>query len=188
MKQIKATEKLTIPKGIKIESRARIVKVTGKRGTLVRSFKHLSIDIQVKGPEVTVTKYFGVKKELAAVKTVVSHIGNMIKGVTYGFRYKMKAAYAHFPINMVIGNEKNSIEIRNYIGQKFDRHLKMSEGVTVSSTGVKDEIQVEGNDVEAVSKSAALIHQSCLIHNKDIRKFLDGIYVSEKTTIEPMEG
>ena len=31
--------------------------------------------------------------------------------------------------------------------------------------------------------SAALIQQSTSVKNKDIRKFLDGLYVSEKTTV-----
>jgi large subunit ribosomal protein L9e len=32
--------------------------------------------------------------------------------------------------------------------------------------------------------TAALIQQSTTVKDKDIRKFLDGIYVSEKTTVE----
>jgi hypothetical protein len=32
-------------------------------------------------------------------------------------------------------------------------------------------------------RSCALVHQSCLVTHKDIRKFLDGIYVSEKGNI-----
>lgn len=28
-----------------------------------------------------------------------------------------------------------------------------------------------------------MVHQSCLVKHKDIRKFLDGIYVQEKGTI-----
>ena len=35
--------------------------------------------------------------------------------------------------------------------------------------------------------AAALIHQSCLVKRKDIRKFLDGVYVSEKGTVDPTE-
>ena len=35
--------------------------------------------------------------------------------------------------------------------------------------------------------TAALIHQAVLVKRKDIRKFLDGIYVSEKTTIDPVD-
>ena len=34
---------------------------------------------------------------------------------------------------------------------------------------------------------AALINQCAKAKDKDIRKFLDGIYVSEKTTIVPIE-
>ena len=61
------------------------------------------------------------------------------------------------------------------------RHIHMLEGVTVAkSEAQKDEIILEGNDIEAVSTSAAQIYQSVLVRNKDIRKFLDGIYVSEK--------
>lgn len=31
--------------------------------------------------------------------------------------------------------------------------------------------------------SAASIQGSCRVRNKDIRKFLDGVYVSERTTV-----
>ena len=41
----------------------------------------------------------------------------------------------------------------------------------------------QGNDLEAVSRSCALIHQSCLCKKKDIRKFLDGIYVTDSGPI-----
>ena len=39
---------------------------------------------------------------------------------------------------------------------------------------------LQGNNIEAVSRTCALIHQQCLVKNKDIRKFLDGIYVESK--------
>ena len=59
--------------------------------------------------------------------------------------------------------------------------LAWSAGVeVVRSTAVKDELVLAGNDIELVSRSAALISQSCMVKNKDIRKFLDGVYVSEK--------
>lgn len=57
-------------------------------------------------------------------------------------------------------------------------------GVTIKrSTDVKDEIVLEGNDIQNVSRTCALIQQICAVKRKDIRKFLDGIYVSHKGNI-----
>ena len=54
-------------------------------------------------------------------------------------------------------------------------------GVKVMDSPVqKEEIWIEGNDKDAVSLLCAQIHQLSKIHNKDLRKFLDGIYMSEK--------
>jgi len=61
----------------------------------------------------------------------------------------------------------------------------MQEGVNVeASKGVKDQIEITGNSLENVSQSAADIQQICRVRNKDIRKFLDGLYVSERGNIE----
>lgn len=107
-----------------------------------------------------------------------------ITGVTKGFQYKMRAVYAHFPINCVTTEGNSIIEIRNFLGEKYIRRVKMAPGVTVvNSPKQKDELIIEGNSLEDVSSSAALIQQSTTVKNKDIRKFLDGLYVSEKTTV-----
>jgi ribosomal protein L6P/L9E len=73
---------------------------------------------------------------------------------------------------------------RNFLGEKIVRRVTMQRGVDVETTkGVKDQIELSGNSLEAVSQSAADIQQICRVRNKDIRKFLDGLYVSERGNI-----
>lgn len=110
----------------------------------------------------------------------------MITGVTKGFKYKMRFCYAHFPINVtcVKDNGKDVVEIRNFLGEKKVRRVPLLDGVTyVRTADVKDQIEISGIDISKVSLSCAQISQACTVKNKDIRKFLDGIYVSEKGTM-----
>jgi large subunit ribosomal protein L9e len=66
----------------------------------------------------------------------------------------MRSVYAHFPINTVVTDNGQSIEIRNFLGEKFVRRVKMQPGVKVTaSTKQKDELILEGNDIELVSRS-----------------------------------
>ena len=186
MRVIQSTETVEIPENVQVFVKARVVTVKGPRGVLVRNFKHARVDItKVSKKLIKIEKWFGTKKEVAAVRTISSHIKNLIKGVVKGFKYKMRFVYAHFPINTAITEKGSLVEIRNFLGERIIRRVTMYPGVTcAASAKVKDEIVLEGNDLELVSRSAALIQQSTTVKNKDIRKFLDGIYVSEKLTAD----
>ncbi len=65
----------------------------------------------------------------------------------------MRAVYAHFPINMALTEGGTVMDLRNFLGEKYTRTVRMRKGVVCSTTGVKDEIKVEGNDLELVSQS-----------------------------------
>ncbi|KAH9611309.1 hypothetical protein KSS87_023671 [Heliosperma pusillum] len=189
MKTVLASDSMDIPEGITIKLNAKIIVVEGPRGKLVRNFKHLNLDFQITTNEqgkriLKIESWFGKRKNTAAIRTAISHVENLITGVTKGYRYKMRMVYAHFPINASITNANRGIEIRNFLGEKKVRKVDMLDGVTIlRSEKVKDELVLDGNDIELVSRSAALINQKCHVKNKDIRKFLDGIYVSEKGRI-----
>jgi large subunit ribosomal protein L9e len=156
--------------------------VTGPRGTLTKSFNHLNIDIKVVGKTVRAEIWFGTKALKACCRTVISHIKNMMTGVTKGFLYKMKLVYNHFPITVV--HEKNTIEIKNFLGEKKDRVITLPKGVSMDRPkDVKDELVFTGNDIDAVSQICADIHTATLVRDKDIRKFLDGIYVSYRGNV-----
>ncbi|KAL0478911.1 ribosomal protein L9 [Acrasis kona] len=187
MKTLSNQQTVEIPEGIKISAKSRIVTVTGARGTLKKSFRHLALDMTVEGNTLLVQCWHGDRKHNAQVRTVCSAVENLITGVTKGYKFKMRFVYAHFPVNINITEDNKIIEIRNFLGEKFVRRVEMIEGVTVKMTGNKDEIQVEGNSLDSVSQSCANIHGSTLVKNKDIRKFLDGIYVSERGHIVEAE-
>jgi large subunit ribosomal protein L9e len=179
---------------VTVEVRARKLKVTGKLGTLERDFKHVSMDIRkVSGADVgleeddpaynkqhiKVDLWFASRKQLACVRTICSHIQNLFTGVQRGFLYKMRFVYSHFPINVTLTGD--TVEIRNFLGEKRVRKVKLIPGVDyVRTANVKDQIELSGIDIAAVSLTAARIQQATNIRNKDLRKFLDGIYVSEK--------
>ena len=82
-------------------------------------------------------------------------------------------------------NGGKTVEVRNFLGEKLVRVVNLLDKVEcVKSASVKDEIILTGPDIDLVSRSAALIHQSCLSKDKDIRKFLDGVYVSSHGIID----
>ncbi|TQV95779.1 60S ribosomal protein L9 [Cordyceps javanica] len=174
---------------VKVGIKTRIVTVEGPRGKLVKNLGHLAVNFGHPSKNtISIEIHHGNRKNVATLRTVKSIINNMITGVTKGFKYKMRYVYAHFPINVNVDKSKETglweVEIRNFIGEKIVRRVVMAEGVDVAiSTAQKDELVLSGNSLENVSQSAADIQQICKVRNKDIRKFLDGLYVSEKGNV-----
>ena len=120
MKTILSSQTMELPEEVKVEIKAKQLRVTGPRGVLTRDFKHLNLDFQLLegGRKLKVDSWFGTRKSMAAIRTAISHVNNLITGVTKGYRYKMRFVYAHFPINASIGSGKDNIEIRNFLGEK----------------------------------------------------------------------
>ncbi|KNC54548.1 uncharacterized protein AMSG_10397 [Thecamonas trahens ATCC 50062] len=186
MKIIQSAQFVDIPEGVTVTIKSRNVTVTGPRGTLTRRFNHQMLEMELVegGKKVMVQSWHSNRKKLACIRTTASHVQNMIVGVTQGYRYKMRLVYAHFPINTSIVKDGKEIEIRNFLGEKRTRVVPMREGVIIKrGEDVKDELILEGNDVEKVSLTCSDIYGSTLVKNKDIRKFLDGVYKSESGPI-----
>ena len=108
--------------------------------------------------------------------------------VNQGYRYKMRLVHAHFPINVAIPKDGSSITVKNFLGGKQDKLIMMKSGTTVrSNPDVKGELIFDGTDNAALSLCCSQVKQVCRVGRKDERKFLDGIFVSQKTLIEPRE-
>lgn len=187
MRLIKAQKTLAVPAGVKVTIKSRNVTVVGPRGTLTRSFGHVAIDLFLEdaGSKIRAELWFGNRAQSACIRTVLSHINNMIVGVTKGFLFKMRLVYNHFPISVTTENNGKEVQVRNYLGEKRVRIIPMIADVVCkrSEDGTKDEIILSGNDLDAVSQSAANIWSSSRCKDKDIRKYLDGVYVSYKGNV-----
>ncbi|KAL2182692.1 ribosomal protein L6 [Thermothelomyces heterothallicus CBS 203.75] len=189
MRYIHSEETLEVPENVKVSIKSRLVTVEGPRGKLTKDLSHIAVNFSVvKKNVIGIEIHHGSRKNVAALRTVRTIINNLIIGVTKGFKYKMRYVYAHFPINVNVEKNKETgnweVEIRNFIGEKIVRRVVMRPGVEVEiSKAQKDELILTGNSLEDVSQSAADIQQICKVRNKDIRKFLDGLYVSEKGNV-----
>jgi large subunit ribosomal protein L9e len=86
MRDVLKTEELDIPDGVKVTIQARLITVTGKRGTLTKNIRHVDMDIRLqkkgKTNKVTLAVWQGGRKHVACLRTIKSLITNMITGVT----------------------------------------------------------------------------------------------------------
>jgi len=100
----------------------------------------------------------------------------------------MRLVYAHFPINANVAKDGSFVEIKNFLGGRHIKKIVMQPGCKIRAcTEVKDQLIIEGIDRAAVSLGCAQIRQCAGIAGKDERKFLDGIFVTEKGVIKAID-
>ena len=108
MRDIIQTEELDIPAGVEISVKARLITVTGPRGTLTKNVRHVDMDIRVlkgKTMKVTLAVWQGGRKHIACLRTIRSLINNMVTGVTKVRRtYDTKVPWAEDIIGIPIQN------------------------------------------------------------------------------------
>lgn len=85
MRDVLKTEELEIPDGIEVSVKARLISVTGPRGTLTKNVRHVEMDIRVlkgKTTKITLAVWQGGRKHVACLRTIRTLINNMVSGVT----------------------------------------------------------------------------------------------------------
>lgn len=183
-KAVHVAEEVSVPDGVDVEISNMKVRVRGPRGVLERDFSHargIILRLDAESRKVIVETFFANRRRKALVGTVAAHIENMILGVTKGFRYKLKIVYSHFPITVKV--QGREVVIENFLGEKAPRRAKIvGDDVTVKVT--KDDVIVEGIDIENVGQTAANIEMATKVKGLDRRVFMDGIYIYERGVIE----
>lgn len=166
-----------IPEGVSASIDGEKVTITGPKGSVSRDFVSARHDILQEGGALLVRIDVPRRKEKALAGTWNAHLNNMVKGVTDGFTYTLKALYSHFPMTLAV--KGNQLIVTNYFGERVPRSANILSGVDVKVQN-KTEIVVSGIDKEAVGQTAANIERSTTVKKRDRRVFQDGIYLIEK--------
>jgi large subunit ribosomal protein L6 len=169
-------KEVPIVAGVEVTVDNAVVSIEGPRGTLKRDLWYPNIEIRVEQDKVCIGTSVNKKTQKSIVGTYASHIANMMSGVAYGFQYKLKLVYSHFPIQVKV--EERIISIDNFLGERKPRSARIMGESSVVVQG--DELVVTGIDKEHVGQTAANIEQATKIKGRDPRVFQDGIYLIEK--------
>src|SRR5215831_3005906 len=102
---------IPVPEKVKVSEKHRILNVEGPLGKTRKNFKKIPVDLEVSGKNIKLKSLGTRKKDYAIFKTSESIINTLIKGVQYGYTFKMKIVYAHFPITVKV--KDNNIHVEN---------------------------------------------------------------------------
>ncbi|HIE36956.1 TPA: 50S ribosomal protein L6, partial [Candidatus Geothermarchaeota archaeon] len=160
--------------------RSRIVRVSGPKGNIEKSFKKSPVHISIEDNKIRIEVRWKGKRGYALLNTIKGIIKNMFIGVTKGYIYKLKAYYIHFPMDVYV--DDSYLIIKNFVGERGIRRARIVDGVKVEvvKKGGDIDIIVKGIDKEAVGQTAANIMNATKVKSKDPRVFLDGIYLYDK--------
>ncbi len=170
-------------KGCKVEIKKEglicKIKIEKNNKILEKQFKiGRKIDVKLEDEKIVLECKKGTKKEKKLIKTIKSHIKNMIRGLEKEWIYKLEICYSHFPISVSIDKQNKQIIIKNFFGEKKPRYAKLLDNVDVEIKG--NIIEVRSCDKELAGLQASLIENATRITNRDRRIFQDGIWIIEK--------
>jgi len=176
---------LKLPGEIKIELKPEnILTLVGPKGTVTRQFKTHRVKMIQKGNSIVVEGNPKNKQTDKLVETIISHIKNMVEGLIYGYKYKLKMVYSHFPMSIQV--EKENVSIKNFLGEKFPRKARILGLTKVEAKG--QDITVSGINKEDVGQTSSNLERKTKVKGKDIRRYQDGIYLVETGNIEALKG
>lgn len=165
-----------LPSGVTASYANGTLTVKGPKGEVAKRLKDPKLQMEASGSKVVIKCKNASRKEKRMANTFGAHLKNMVEGVQKPYRYQLKVCSGHFPMNVAIQGEQ--LVVKNFLGEKFPRTLKIKKGATVKVEGEK--ITIESCDKELAGKIASDIELLTAKSNRDLRVFQDGIYMIEK--------
>ncbi len=176
MTQDKLMETVDLLSGCELTVDKKTMTVKGPKGQITRMLPDSDIKITVQDKKIVLEYKKMSRNEKNKIFTTKAHLKNMVKGVTEGFSYSLKICSGHFP--MTVAMKGDTFELKNFVGEKVPRTLKIKQGADVKISG--DIITVQSHDKEIAGQTAASIEKLTRRPGFDKRIFQDGIYIIEK--------
>ena len=173
----KIMNEIEIPEGVEVTIEGNTAVVKGKEGEVKKKFNINKLVFEKKDNKITIGNENATKNEKKRINTISAHLKNMIKGVQEKFEYLLKVVSTHFPMSIEL--KGNSAVVKNFLGEKIPREVKILDGVEVSID--KDIIKITSNNKESAGQTAANFEKTTKIRLKDRRIFQDGIFITNKS-------
>jgi len=170
-------EKMEIPTGIDISIDGQIVTLKKDSKETKRLLNREIIASKENNTLILVTRD-NKKEQRRNLRTLIAHIKNDIEGLTNGFEYELEICNVHFPMNVAFDKAKREIIIKNLIGEKHPRGVKIPADVEVEIK--MPHIKLSAHNIELVGQMAANLEKATRIRYKDRNKFQDGIFITKK--------
>ncbi len=170
-------EEIEMPEGVTADFTESILTIKKGQDEIQRRINPM-IEVKVEGNKITLIVRRVRKTEKKMFGTTKAHVRNMVKGFDEPFKYKLHIANVHFPMTVTHDKDNNQLFVKNFLGEKTDRKIKLVPGVNIKLG--KEEIDLEYFDREKAGQCAANIEKGTRVRNKDRRIFQDGIFIIEK--------
>ena len=176
-KKTALTNTVQLPAGVSATYANDTLTVKGPKGEVARKLFDPMLTIKADASTVTISSAKDSKRERRVANTFEAHVKNMIRGVQTPYKNVLKVCSGHFPMNVSIAGEV--LSVKNFLGEKSPRTLKLKKGVAVKVEG--DKLTVEGCDKDLVGAVSSDIELLTSKRNRDLRVFQDGIYLIEQS-------
>jgi len=167
---------VVLPDGVSARLEGSDLVLKGPKGELRKNFRDVYVRISIEGNLIKIYAENATRRQKMTIGTFLSHVKNMSKGVSKGYVYKLRICSGHFPMNVSFAN--GEISIKNFIGEKVPRVVKVRDGIKVNVQGT--DITIEAADKELAGQTAADIEQITRRPGFDTRIFQSGIYIIDK--------
>ena len=167
---------VALPEGVLASISGKSLIIKGPKGEAKRELKQKNVSVKLEGQKIIFeTKRF-TKKDKKMAYSLTAHAKNMVKGTTQNHAYTLKICAGHFPMTVAVAD--NKLSVKNFLGEKVPRVLRLKEGAAVKVDG--QFIHVTSASKEIAGQVAADIEQLTRRPGFDTRVFQDGVYIVNK--------